>query len=319
MPHRRRLFTVLAASTVLALAAAPAAQAADKRLAGNDRYETAAAVSQAFEGAQYAPVFLATGENFPDALAAAAAAGADQSRVLLTGRYTLPAATLAELKAREPLGVYIVGGTSSVSAEVETSLERLGYSTLRLSGEDRYDTSAVVAQILFDDPDTVFLATGENYPDALSGAAAAGSIGAPVLLVRPNSLPEPIRAALTDEFLPLKPSRFIVLGDEKAVSGAVLDQIKTLGFQGATFERLAGADRYATSVAVGRRFFPTSTSAVLAVGDNFPDALAAGPFAAETGAPLLLTQKTTTPAATQAELDRRQPTDRVYVGAAQPS
>lgn len=319
MPHRRRLFTVLAASTVLALGAAPAAQAADKRLAGNDRYETAAAVSQAFAGAQYAPVFLATGENFPDALAAAAAAGADQSRVLLTGRYTLPAATLAELTAREPLGVYIVGGTSSVSAEVETSLERLGYSTLRLSGQDRYDTSAVVAQILFDDPDTVFLATGENYPDALSGAAAAGSIGAPVLLVRPNGLPEPIRAALTDEFLPLKPSRFIVLGDEKAVSTTVIDQIKALGFQGATFERLAGADRYGTAVAVGRRFFPTSTSAVLAVGDNFPDALAAGPFAAETGAPLLLTQKTSTPAATQAELDRRQPADRVYVGAAQPS
>jgi putative cell wall-binding protein len=198
-------------------------------------------------------------------------------------------------------------------------LQRLGYSVLRLDGEDRYDTSAVVAQILFDKPDTVFLATGENYPDALSGAAAAGSIGAPVLLVRPNGLPDPIRDALTADFLPLKPSRFIVLGDEKAVSNTVLDQIKALGFQGATFERLAGADRYATAVAVGRRFFPTSTQAVLAVGDNFPDALAAGPFAAETGAPLLLTQKASTPAATQAELDRRQPNDRIYVGAAQPS
>jgi putative cell wall-binding protein len=319
VPHRRRLFTALAASTVLALAAAPAAQAADVRLAGNDRYETAVAVSKAFEGSQYAPVFLATGENFPDALAAAAAAGADQSRVLLTGRYALPPSTLEELAARKATSVYIVGGTASVSAEVETSLQRLGYSVLRLDGEDRYDTSAVVAQILFDKPDTVFLATGENYPDALSGAAAAGSIGAPVLLVRPNGLPDPIRDALTADFLPLKPSRFIVLGDEKAVSNTVLDQIKALGFQGATFERLAGTDRYATAVAVGRRFFPTSTQAVLAVGDNFPDALAAGPFAAETGAPLLLTQKASTPAATQAELDRRQPTDRIYVGAAQPS
>ncbi|MEZ0494506.1 cell wall-binding repeat-containing protein [Kineococcus sp. TBRC 1896] len=317
--HHRRLLTALAAATVLALAAAPAAQAADGRLAGADRYETAVAVSRAFEGSRYAPVFLATGENFPDALAAAAAAGADQSRVLLTGRYALPQSTLDELAARQPFGVYIVGGTPSVSTEVETALERLGYSVLRLDGEDRYDTSAVVAQILFDDPDTVFLATGENFPDALSGAAAAGSVGAPVLLVRPDGLPDPIRSALTDDFLPLEPSRFIVLGDERAVSNVVLDQIRALGFQGATFERLAGADRYATSVAVGRRFFPTSTHVVLAVGDDFPDALAAGPFAAATGAPLLLTQRTTTPAATQVELDRRQPSDRFFVGAAQPN
>ncbi|MEZ0165824.1 cell wall-binding repeat-containing protein [Kineococcus sp. LSe6-4] len=315
----RRLITALAASTVLALATAPAAQAVDGRLAGADRYETAVAVSRAFEGSRYAPVFLATGENFPDALAAAAAAGADQSRVLLTGRYALPPSTLDELAARRSAAVYVVGGTPSVSTEVQTTLERLGHTVLRFAGEDRYDTSAVAAQILFDDPDTVFLATGENFPDALSGAAAAGSIGAPVLLVRPDGLPDPVRSALTDDVLPLRPSRFVVLGDENAVSGAVLDQVRALGFQDATFERLAGPDRYATSVAVGRRFFPTSTHVVLAVGDDFPDALAAGPFAAATGAPLLLTQRTTTPAATRAELDRRQPADRYFVGAAQPN
>ncbi|MEW1956574.1 cell wall-binding repeat-containing protein [Kineococcus sp. NPDC059986] len=320
MRARRRLFTALAASTVLALAATPAAQAADKRLAGADRYETAAAVSQQFTGSPIAPVFLATGENFPDALAAAAAAGATRSRVLLTGRYTVPAATLAELKTLHASEIYVVGSTASVSTEVETALTRLDYSTVRLDGADRYETAAYVATSLFSDPDTVFLATGENYPDALAGAAAAGRIGAPVLLVRPDALPEVVADSFSDEaYARFKPSRFFVLGDEKAVSNAVIDQVKALGFQGATFERLAGADRYATAVAVGRRFFPTSTQAVLAVGDNFPDALAAGPFAAETGAPLLLTQKASTPSATQAELDRRQPTDRIYVGAAQPS
>jgi putative cell wall-binding protein len=317
--HRRRLITALAASTVLGLAVAPAAQAADVRVAGNDRYETAALVSQRFAGSQYAPVFLATGENFPDALAAAAAAGSQQSRVLLTGRYAVPQSTLDELKARGTTYVYLVGGTASVSTEVETSLERAGYSVLRLDGDDRYDTSAVVAQVLFDDPDTVFIATGENYPDALSGAAAAGSVGAPVLLVRPGSLPDPVKDALTTDYPQLRPSRFIVLGDEKAVSGAVIDQIKALGFQGATFERLSGPDRYATAVAVGRRFFPAGQSVVLAVGDNFPDALAAGPFAASLGAPLLLTQATSSPAATRADLDQRQSADRYFVGAAQPS
>jgi putative cell wall-binding protein len=317
--HHRRLLTALAVSTVVGLVAASPAQAADVRVAGNDRYETAAAVSRQFAGSQYAPVFLATGENFPDALAAAAAAGAEQSRVLLTGRYSVPESTLDELAARETTYVYLIGGTASVSTEVETGLERAGYTVLRLAGEDRYDTSATVAGILFDDPDTVFVATGENFPDALAGAAAAGSLGAPVLLVRPGSLPDSIRDALTEGFPQIRPSRFIVLGDERAVSNTVVDEIKALGYQSAAFERISGADRYATSVAVGRRFFPTAPSAVLAVGDNFPDALAAGPFAAATGAPLLLTQATTTPPATRADLDQRNPTDRYFIGAAQPN
>jgi len=70
---------------------------------------------------------------------------------------------------------------------------------------------------------------------------------------------------------------------------------------------------------VGQRFFPDSPEVVLAVGDDFPDALAAGPFAAEIDAPLLLTQATSTPAATAAELARRQPGDRTFIGAARPS
>lgn len=314
----RRTATVLATAAAIGLVGAGPAQAADTRVFGPDRAGTAAAVSRQFAGNQYAAVYLATGEDFPDALAAGAAAGGDGSRVLLTGRYDVPQATLDELVRLDASTVYLVGGTSSVSAEVETELQRLGYLVLRLDGPDRYATATQVARILFDDPDTVFLATGENYPDALAGAAAAGSVGAPVLLVGRTTLPEAVRSALTSDSLPLRPSRFFVLGGEGAVSSAVLDQVRALGYQGATFERLGGADRYATAVAVGQRFFPSSPRVVLAVGDGFADALAAGPFAADVSAPLLLTGRTSTPEATRAELDRRQPQDRTFVGAAQP-
>ena len=317
---RRPALLALPLAAALSVATAVPAQAADERIAGQDRFGTAAAVSGAFEGDAYAPVYLATGENFPDALAASAAAAGEQSRVLLTGRYTIPQATLDELTRLETEFVYIVGGTASVSTAVEAELERLGYSVLRLDGDDRYATAVTVAEVLYDDPDTVFLATGENYPDALSGAAAAGSQGAPILLVGRTFLPEPVRAALTGEDLfPLQPSRFIVLGGQSAVSDAVLDQIRAAGYQDATFERIQGADRYGTAVAVGQRIFGTGTTAVLAVGENYPDALAAGPFAANIAAPLLLTGAGTTPAATQAELERRGTTDRFFVGAARPS
>jgi len=315
----RRAAAVLATAAVLGMAAATPAQAADRRVFGADRYGTAAAVSQQVTGNTFAPVYLATGENFPDALAASAAAGGDQSRVLLTGRYALPQATLDELARLKATSVYLVGGTASVSAAVETELDRLGYSVLRFDGENRYDTSATVAKILFDDPDTVFLATGQNYPDALAGAAAAGSLGAPILLVGRDSVPESIRSALTDDLFAVKPSRFFVLGGEGAISNGVVDQIRALGYQNASFERVGGDDRYATAVAVGQRFFPSSPSVLLAVGDNFPDALAAGPFAAGTSAPLLLTRATSTPAATADELTKRSPQDRIYVGAARPS
>jgi len=315
----RRTAAVLASAAALGLLAATPAQAADSRVFGADRYGTAAAVSQHFTGSAYAPVFLATGENFPDALAASAAAGGDQSRVLLTGRYALPQATIDELARLKATSVYLIGGTSSVSTAVETDLARRGYSVLRLDGDNRYETATDVAQILFHDPDTVFLATGQNYPDALAGAAAAGSIGAPILLVGQNSVPDALKDAMTGSYATIKPSRFFILGGEGAISSGVIDQIRALGYQGATFERVGGNDRYATAVAVGQRFFPASTSVVLAVGDNFPDALAAGPFAAETAAPLLLTQVGSTPGATADELARRNPQDRVYVGAAQPS
>ncbi|WP_432545418.1 cell wall-binding repeat-containing protein [Kineococcus sp. SYSU DK004] len=318
--RRRSTLLALTLAGAFGLSTALPAQAADQRLFGPDRYATASAVSQAFEGSLYSPVYLATGENFPDALAASAAAGADQSRVLLTGRYALPQATIDELARLDTFAVYLVGGTGSVSTAVEAQLGRLGYLVLRLSGQDRYDTAVTAAQVLWEDPDTVFLATGENYPDALAGAAAAGNQGAPILLVGRDRLPAPVAEALAPgDPLGLSPSRFFVLGGEGAVSDAVLDEIRALGHQGATFERLGGATRYDTAVAVGRRFFDGSTAAVLAVGDNYPDALAAGPFAAQIDAPLLLTGATSTPAETRAELDRRQPADRWFVGAARPS
>ncbi|WP_432488355.1 cell wall-binding repeat-containing protein [Kineococcus sp. SYSU DK018] len=319
--RRRPAPLTLALAGALALGAAVPAQAADVRISGEDRYGTAAAVSRSFTGNPHASVYLATGEGFPDALAASAAAAADRSRVLLTGRDELPQATLDELENLGTSTVHLVGGTTSIGTAVEEELRRRGHSVLRLAGEDRYATAVRVARVLFDDPGTVFLATGEGFPDALAGAAAAGSAGAPVLLVGSTRLPEPVRYALSAEgtSLPLRPSRFVVLGGGSAVSDAVLDQIRALGYEDAVFERLAGPDRYATAVAVGQRFSPGGSAAVLAVGDGFADALAAGPLAAELGAPLLLTGTGATPAATRAELDRRGTVDRLHVGAARPS
>ncbi|WP_432484968.1 cell wall-binding repeat-containing protein [Kineococcus esterisolvens] len=109
----------------------------------------------------------------------------------------------------------------------------------------------------------------------------------------------------------------MLLTGRYTVPQATLDELERLGTS--TTHLIGGTASVSTAVAVGQRFFPGSTAAVLAVGENYPDALAAGPFAANIAAPLLLTGSGATPQATRAELDRRGTSERFHVGAAHPS
>ncbi len=94
---------------------------ADERVSGGDRYETAVAVSQV-HGTDVPLVHIASGRNFPDALAGSALAGHQGVPVLLTKPGELPDATLAELERLSPERVVILGGTNAVSQDVEDAL-----------------------------------------------------------------------------------------------------------------------------------------------------------------------------------------------------
>jgi putative cell wall-binding protein len=170
------------------------------RLAGPDRYATAAAVSEAiFPTASQ--VFIALGTNFPDALVSAAAAGSYDSPVLLTAGDHVPQATLDELARLSPDIVYIVGGTGAISETVAIELAPYAaISVVRVAGTDRYATAAEVATRFFNFTMTrrAFLAYGGDFPDALVAAAAGANLGAPVLLVTHDSIPSATRQALDD-------------------------------------------------------------------------------------------------------------------------
>lgn len=167
------------------------------RVAGPDRYATAAAVSHETFSPGVDRVFVVTGETYPDGMSASPVAAEMGAPVLLTQAQQLPAATRAEIIRLSPKLVTIVGGTSGVSPAVEASLENLGFDVDRISGSDRYATAAALSAAFFD-PTTrpVLLATGEAFPDALSGAAAAGNLGGPLLLTRATSLPGGTRTEL---------------------------------------------------------------------------------------------------------------------------
>lgn len=273
---RKAFFAVALLSTLLLPSVADAQ--AVTRIEGVDRYGTASEISQQTFGSPTETVFLATGEAFPDALAASPAAGS-ASPVLLTTRDALPPSTATELERLEPTRVVVLGGESAVSAAVSADVaNRTGATVQRIQGDDRYGTAAAVAQEFFQPSlPLVFVASGERFPDAVAAGAAGARVGAPVLLVQSNAVPPATSEALST----LDPDRVVVVGGEQAVSEAVRVQLGA--------ERISGADRYATAVALANS---TSSgdepTALLASGENFADAVAGGPGAAERDAPLLL-------------------------------
>jgi putative cell wall-binding protein len=287
------------------------------RLAGKDRYETAAAVAATYSpGVEVA--YVATGADFPDAIGAAAAAGRDDAPVLLTKAQTLPPSTAAQLQRLKPNRIVVMGSDGVIADSVLAQLVPLtrsgaAGSVTRLAGSDRYATSAAIAGTY--NPattDTVYVASGADFPDALSGAALAGSQDAPVLLTRADTIPTAVRSAIQR----LAPKQIVILGGETRVSASVardlaaLTQSKTSG----RVTRLAGSDRYATSVAVAKKY-PAGVPAVyVASGADFPDALAGAALAGSQGVPVLLTRPTALPGSTRLELPRLAPASATVIG-----
>jgi putative cell wall-binding protein len=189
------------------------------RRSGSDRYATAAAASAGVFPASVPVAYVATGENYPDAVVAGAVAAAEGGPVLLVRRDTIPAATATELARLKPGKIVILGGTSVVSSTVASALA--GYTSgnvVRRSGSDRYATAAAASAGVF--PASVpvaYVATGENYPDAVVAGAVAAAEGGPVLLVRRDTIP----AATATELARLKPGKIVILGGTSVVSSTV--------------------------------------------------------------------------------------------------
>ena len=270
---------------------APAGSEFVQRLSGSDRYETSAVISRATFPAGAPVAYIASGQNFPDALVGGPAAGLRDGPILLTRPGALPVSVANELVRLRPSRIVVLGGTSVVSANVENALADIAAVT-RVFGADRYATAAGVSRSVFSPGvDRVYIATGANFPDALAGGAVAspsgpggaGRAAAPILLTRPGALPP----ATATELRRLRPQEIIILGGDGVVGQAVANSLKTYTTGAVT--RLGGATRYATAVEISKATYPGGTNTVyVATGQNFPDALGAAPGAGRADAPLLL-------------------------------
>ena len=282
-----------------------------ERWAGSNRYTTAIVVSQSIypDGADV--VYLAVGTNHPDAIAGGPAAAAEGAPILLVTTSDLPGNTRDELVRLAPSRVVILGGEAAVSTAVADAVTVAlpGATVERRAGATRYETAVEVSRAVFAPGiDTVFVASGVNFPDALAAAPAAASLGSPVLLVPTNGLP----AAVQAEIERLAPNRIVVVGSSTSISEVTFGILSTLA---PSVERITANDRYAMSVAVSAAFFPPGTETVyLAVGSDFPDALAAGPATGHSSGPLLLVQTSSLPPVVRDELIRLGPHRIIILG-----
>ena len=285
------------------------------RYAGENRYETAVCVSfwawpdhDDPDSSEFTAdaVVLARGDLFPDALAGGPLAAHAEGPLLLTPPDGLHPATAQEIeRVLAPGGlVYLLGGTSALSTNVQQQLTAAGYQTKRLAGSNRYHTSVVIADEL---PDTsnFFFATGLNFPDALAAgtAAAALTLGAKydqdpetrpfaVLLTADQQMPTAVADFAWDRGFQFGVWTLLTAGGQ--ADAAAVAEFGTVNLA----DRYVGVNRYATTTEIAEAIYTDVNGELiglgvgLATGLNFPDALAASAYLAWFGQPLLITGST---------------------------
>lgn len=264
------------------------------RLAGPDRYLTSVEISNHNFAPSAPVVYVVTGDNYPDALSAAAAAAKSRAPLILVPTDSIPPDVRAEIQRLSPGTIVVVGGIGAISANVFNELSSLTPSIKRESGEDRYETSRVVAHDEFSQAGatTAFIATGENFPDALSASSAAGHLGAPVILVKGDdtSVDQEVKGLLAE----LGVNTVFIAGGSAVVSPGIESQLAAL--PGITsVKRLSGDDRGQTAAEINRNTFSTSSEVYVASGESFPDALSGAAVAGGKGAPLYIIPETCIP------------------------
>ncbi len=292
-------------------------------VAGANRYETAVKTSQeTFEDGTADCVVIATGANWPDALGGAALAAAKNGPILLTPPSALPSGVIDEIRRLGAKEAIILGGTGAVSEDVENALkDELGANAVdRIGGPTRYQTADLIAAATIAElkagagyDGTAFVATGANFPDALAGSPLAAAKGWPIFLSPPSSNP-PVTTMSN-----LGVTDALILGGEGVVSKSQRAALEA-EFGSGHVQRLAGADRYATGVAVASYGVDSAgltwNGLAFSTGQNFPDALAGGVLTGKNGSVMLLTASASLPGSVRNKLveQRDQVVDVYYLG-----
>lgn len=279
------------------------------RHGGNDRIDTSLAVLDFFSAKSSTPTeannlvvayadyagkvsmpwsdtaVLVRDDDYPDALVAGPLAANYNAPILMTPTKQVPHRVVDALRTHGFTKVILVGNPGAISAGVASQLQNAGFQVQRLGGQDRYRTAGAVADHLLaargQDKSDVYLATGVDYPDALSASSAAiKNVG--VVLLTPRRTVDGTSQGWMNS---AKAAKVVAVGGPavKAAEKSVHLDEKQVGF-----------DRYETAEKVASAYFPPNPGRIaVATGKDFPDATLAASLTARTGSPLVLTRPDT--------------------------
>ena len=251
------------------------------RIAGKNRYESAAQISrEQFTNAK--KVIVVNAQKYADALSATTLSDGKYS-ILYTEKDSLPTATRNEIQRLNPVEVYLLGGKQSISSGIENILKKYSNKVTRIAGRDRYETSAKVAAM--SKKKNVVIASGENFSDPLYASSYAYSNNAKILLSSGKTLSRQTR----DYLLRNKSSigKVTVVGGGQSISSATVRYIQSVTSKNVS--RISGRNRYDGSVKVANSM--NKDKVFIASGEDFADALAISPLAQKLNAPILLSSR----------------------------
>lgn len=279
------------------------------RHGGNDRIDTSLAVLDFFSAKSSTPTeannlvvayadyagkvslpwsdtaVLVRDDDYPDALVAGPLAANYNAPILMTPTKQVPHRVVDALRTHGFTKVILVGNPGAISAGAASQLQNAGFQVQRLGGQDRYRTAGVVADHLLAargrDKSDVYLATGVDYPDALSASSAAiKNVG--VVLLTPRRTVDGTSQGWMNS---AKAAKVVAVGGP-----AVAAAERSVHLD----EKQVGVDRYETAEKVASAYFPPNPGRIaVATGKDFPDATLAASLTARTGSPLVLTRTDT--------------------------
>lgn len=279
------------------------------RHGGNDRIDTSLAVLDFFSAKSSTPTeannlvvayadyagkvslpwsdtaVLVRDDDYPDALVAGPLAANYNAPILMTPTKQVPHRVVNALRTHGFTKVILVGNPGAISAGAASQLQNAGFQVQRLGGQDRYRTAGVVADHLLAargrDKSDVYLATGVDYPDALSASSAAiKNVG--VVLLTPRRTVDGTSQGWMNS---AKAAKVVAVGGP-----AVAAAERSVHLD----EKQVGVDRYETAEKVASAYFPPNPGRIaVATGKDFPDATLAASLTARTGSPLVLTRTDT--------------------------
>lgn len=197
-----------------------------KRISGRDRFDTSDKLSQEVSrlSKKSSQAILVNGYKNIDALSVSSLATKEELPILLNGRNALNMSVKNRLKQMNVNKVYIIGGNNSISSDVEKELKKMQISVVRLSGTDRYETSANIAKYAYKDFDEAIVASGENPVDALAASTLTGKKEAPILLTNKNKIPKSIKKIIEDMDI----GKITIVGGENSITDNVMDDMEDL-------------------------------------------------------------------------------------------